>query len=482
METRDAPIRLRKVQRLDCIALDAGDKTYFTSEGYLVDHPILTSCGIFEYHEKDGSVRRELRLPEHVFAPESLRTYKGKPVIVTHDAGAIDKDNVSEEIIGTILSEGYQDGEDVRAEIIIHDTDTMKKCGLKELSLGYSLDLIEQPGEWNGEKYDAIQTNIVINHLALVSSARAGDQARLNIDGSDEPTLKGGKVMKNYHKDSDLSPEEMEKAIALYKATQPLFGGATSNDGDDEEQNAPVLNEENAEQTDEDKPDEQPTEAPKAEAPKAPMAAPKAAPTAPKAAPAAPTAKPDGGADLNAQVIAVLEKTIADLKAASGQGQPMATQDDDEEVQTPEGESEQLESEDDDEEEQVSIEEQTDEDDLTQSQSKSNCDSADKIISQKLNICRMGDKLNLDGLENMSVKAGKTAIINKVFPDMRLDGKSRAYVDCAYDLAVNEINKKHSSEYQMTQLFNARRADAGESATMAESARQRMLDREGGNN
>ena len=39
METRDAP-KLKKVRRLDSIRLDAGDRTYFTEEGYLVDHPI----------------------------------------------------------------------------------------------------------------------------------------------------------------------------------------------------------------------------------------------------------------------------------------------------------------------------------------------------------------------------------------------------------------------------------------------------------
>ena len=65
--------KLRKVRRLDSIKLDAADKTYFTDEGYLIDHPILTSCGIFEYTNPDGSIRRELRLPEHVFEEKSLK-------------------------------------------------------------------------------------------------------------------------------------------------------------------------------------------------------------------------------------------------------------------------------------------------------------------------------------------------------------------------------------------------------------------------
>ena len=37
---------LKRVRRLDSIQLD---KTYFTEEGYLIDHPIVTSVGIFEY-------------------------------------------------------------------------------------------------------------------------------------------------------------------------------------------------------------------------------------------------------------------------------------------------------------------------------------------------------------------------------------------------------------------------------------------------
>ncbi len=140
-----------RLQRLDSISLD---KTYYTSEGYLVDHPIVTTCGVFEYKNEDGSTRRELRLPEHVFDKKSLESYKGKPIIITHAAGDVDKENVRREQIGTIMSAGYRDGDNVRCEIIIHDTNTLKRCGLRELSLGYSLDTEEMPGVWQGEEYD----------------------------------------------------------------------------------------------------------------------------------------------------------------------------------------------------------------------------------------------------------------------------------------------------------------------------------------
>ena len=87
--------------------------------------------GIFEYLNQDGSKRRELRLPEEVFDPASLASYEGKPIIITHNAGEVDKNNVQREHIGTILSPGIQDGNDVRAKIVIHNTDAMKRSGMR---------------------------------------------------------------------------------------------------------------------------------------------------------------------------------------------------------------------------------------------------------------------------------------------------------------------------------------------------------------
>ena len=116
-----------------------------------------------------------------------------------------------------------------------------------------------------------------------------------------------------------------------------------------------------------------------------------------------------------------------------------------------------------------------------------NADSADEIFRQRLSICRIGDKLRMDGLENKSILEGKKAIIAKVLPAMRLDGKSRAYVDAAYDMAVNEVNKRNDVSFQKKQMAGnpapaqATRTDGNPaSKSAAAQARQRMIDREGG--
>ena len=86
-------------------------------------------------------------------------------------------------------------------------------------------------------------------------------------------------------------------------------------------------------------------------------------------------------------------------------------------------------------------------------------------------------------MENKSVIDGKKAIIAKVLPGLRLDGKNAVYVDAAFDLAVCEIQKRKDVDFQRRQMqgSQANRNDSGENESMAHSARQRMIDREGGN-
>ena len=485
MDARDAP-KLRRVRRLDSIRLDRNDSTYFTDEGYLVDHPILTSCGIFEYTNPDGSIRRELRLPEYVFDEKSLKTYRGKPIIITHEAGVVDKNNVDKEQIGTILSDGYQDGEDVRAEIIIHDTDAMDKCGLKELSLGYNLDLVEKPGVWKGEPYDAIQTNIVINHLALVVSARAGERARLNIDGSDEPTLKGGKLKMAktttiVHTDGCMSPEELQKAIDAYKARKAertATSGEAETAKDVEETPAPVTEEkpkadgEGGEETpaaeEGNKDSEETVSTEETGSTPADIANlvkdrrdRRDAEEDPKDAESAMGVIAQQDEDID-MLLAAIEKLIAEEAADCGARDGDGCE---ENADNKDGE--------------CGEENKDSSDDKAQSL---NADAADSIFRQRLAICRIGDKLHMDGLENMSIKQGKKAIIAKVLPNMRMDGKSDAYIDAMFDLAVGEANKHKDVAYQkqqMTAQAPKRRADSNES--MAASARKRMMEREGGN-
>lgn len=158
-----------------------------TDEGFLVDTPIVGRVGIQTYLNADGTTRKEYRPASEVFNADALASMVGKPITDAHPKGRVTAANFKKLTIGTILGVGKQDGDNVRVDIIIQDAEAILKAekgGVRELSLGYTVDLEETPGVFNGEHYDAIQKNIRVNHLALVPKGRAGN-ARLNLDRFD---------------------------------------------------------------------------------------------------------------------------------------------------------------------------------------------------------------------------------------------------------------------------------------------------------
>lgn len=419
-------------QRFDSIPLS---DTYFTPEGYLIDNPILTRVGIFEYHNPDGTIRRELRLPEEVFAAESLASYKGKPVILTHEAGLVDVENVQQEHIGTILSEGIQDGDNVRAQIVIHDAESLD-YGLRELSLGYTQTPDETPGVWNGQPYDAIQRNIQINHLALVEKARAGEQARLNIDGEEQ----GGNQMSKARKDG-LTPEEIARLVEEYKQRQAQRMENT-NPTADEGTN----------------PDEQTTDEDEAD----PVKEVKDRRDRRDASGDCETMDEASG------VIAQQDEDIQKLLDFIAQLQAKIDFDEasaEEEAKT-DSEGETAEANADEEEPQ---------------ENPLNMDSIDVYVNQKIELIRLGDKLNLDGIETMKPMDAKKAIITKVHPNIRLDGKDTAYINAMFDIAKESVGKRKGVDYQRQQMF---RGDSAHNKPVdgQNEARRRMIEKMDGGN
>lgn len=204
---------MKTVQRMDTVTLE---KATFTPEGFLRDCPIVTRTGIFEYRNADGSIRREFRPHDEVMKAESLQSFLGKPVTLKHPNEPVTADNAKQLAVGSILSEGKADGENVRADVIIYDKATIES-GKRELSCGYAVDLDMTPGEYNGQKYDCIQRNIRINHLAVVDSARAGRQARLNLDGDQIFNEEEEKPMPKIRLDNGLEYEAAPEVVVAFE-------------------------------------------------------------------------------------------------------------------------------------------------------------------------------------------------------------------------------------------------------------------------
>lgn len=182
-----------------------------TPEGFLKGRAVICSTGIYEYRRADGSIVKELRLPEEVFAPAFLESLKLKPVTLGHPDEMVTVDNVQKYQKGTLGDNpsspggtegkpnmaggqaGYQfystDMYHVAIDMIIHDADTIRAVedGTDELSVGYTCDLEQAtPGaRFLGQTYDYVQRNLKCNHVAVVPKGRAGDAARIRLDSDD---------------------------------------------------------------------------------------------------------------------------------------------------------------------------------------------------------------------------------------------------------------------------------------------------------
>lgn len=169
-------------------------------DGFLYSDSTVARTGILLYRNADGSTRRELRLPEEAGSHATLQSMIGKPVIITHAGGMVNKDNAKTRVVGTMIS-ARQDGQLTNSEIVVHDGEAIRdaeKGVYPELSLGYKLDLEKRSGYYHADRneirdtpaegfepFDYIQRNLRVNHVALVRQARAGSVARLNLDGDE---------------------------------------------------------------------------------------------------------------------------------------------------------------------------------------------------------------------------------------------------------------------------------------------------------
>lgn len=177
-----------EVQRFDFVG--GIGKLARTQVGGLRVPARIARTGVLEYRLGDGSVRRELRLPEEVFAADSVDTLRGAPVTdLAHHRGLIDIRTWKDATLGHVESI-RQDGKYLSADLIVNDASAivdLENGRLHDISCGYRCRLDFEPGIWNGERYDAIQRNIRCNHVAILprGRGRSGTDVSVRLDSRD---------------------------------------------------------------------------------------------------------------------------------------------------------------------------------------------------------------------------------------------------------------------------------------------------------
>lgn len=161
-----------------------------TSDGYLVAEIKIARTGIqdyagYEVGKPSMSIVKVYRPEDQVFNKDSMKSYAHKPVTNDHPDEEVSSNNWKDLAVGQIGDPIARDGDFVRAPIIVMDSAVIEavESGKREVSAGYTCDLAFEPGITpDGQHYDAVQRNIHINHVAIVSRGRAGKEARIGDD------------------------------------------------------------------------------------------------------------------------------------------------------------------------------------------------------------------------------------------------------------------------------------------------------------
>lgn len=204
-----------------------------TNDGYLTATVRAARTGIQEYRgyevgRPDLETVRVYRPPEQVFRKDSMQTYAHRPVTNDHPPVAVDSENWKRYAVGQTGDEVARDGDFVTVPLVLMDAGMIRdwRDGKKQLSLGYQTELLWDSGTTpDGETYDAVQTDIRANHLAVVVAARGGPDLTIGDDNSagdqdmNAPQLKSVTVDGLTVEMTDIAAQQVTRVIAARDQT-----------------------------------------------------------------------------------------------------------------------------------------------------------------------------------------------------------------------------------------------------------------------
>lgn len=199
-----------RIQVNDTITYSLDSKREYTKDGFLKVPATVARTGIQEYYaselglkdRKPFDVIRVYRPADEVFKQSSLDSYDGADVTIEHPKSMVKAATFKDVSKGFVKGSARKDGDFVVADLVIKSQDAIDAIngGKTQVSAGYLATYHQEAGTTDsGEKYDFIQRDIDINHVAIVDRARAGAQARIfdnqSIKGADMPhiTLDSGR-------------------------------------------------------------------------------------------------------------------------------------------------------------------------------------------------------------------------------------------------------------------------------------------------
>ena len=214
-----------------------------TPEGFLLCEAVpIARTGTLVYDESElvnddgplvqgtaGGIVTIERNPDQVFRAETIASFEGKPVTLSHPDDFVSPANWRELSMG--ITQNVRQGDGIESDLMIADlliTDSAAieevRNGLRQVSCGYDAEY-EQLAVGRGR-----QTNIVGNHVALVERGRCGPRCAI---GDSEVAKTTDAKTKRTWKDRVMTAFRAKDEAALEEA---LEGAKTGDEAEEEEE------------------------------------------------------------------------------------------------------------------------------------------------------------------------------------------------------------------------------------------------------
>lgn len=219
------------------IIMDSQSKRTIDRNGFMhVELCNITKESVDPYFGREIPRHRELGLdPETIYygwrkgdeLEKAARTFCGLPLMREHHFDSSEAPQ-REHRVGSVGTDCAWKAPYLTASLTVTDAEAIRKIESgerMELSSGYFFTPLLEKGEWNGQPYDFIMTDIQGNHVALVPEGRAGSDVCV------ADSKENIKPIKN-NEDKAMSQMENEKTVpaAIPAADMETAAGAAGED------------------------------------------------------------------------------------------------------------------------------------------------------------------------------------------------------------------------------------------------------------
>lgn len=174
---------------------DQAEVVFREENGLLIGEIALAKPDVYPYRDADGTIHYEFKPPEEILSEEFLQQTCLLPITDEHPPeGEVTDSNIDKYIKGMTGTSPRVEGNlvvNVGAVYDPHLKEQIKRGDKRQVSIGFRTVLVEKQGEFNGKKYDRVQTNIRLNHLAFTRAGRCGDQCAIKLESLGRPAVEG---------------------------------------------------------------------------------------------------------------------------------------------------------------------------------------------------------------------------------------------------------------------------------------------------